>query len=862
MIPRSLPGLPRLAVLALPAVLAFSSLPAAPRVYRDRVDPHWLAETGRDAARFWYRVDTGRERTEFILVNADTGERAPAFDHVRVAAALSRLLEKTIDAAALPVESLDFSEDGAQVVLQGLTKAWRLDLASYELTAVDSASGAREGLRPRREARASRSAGEPSGILFVNRRDTEIDLHWIDQSGERRLYGSLKPGEERDQNTYAGHAWLVAAKNGDTLAVFVAEDRPAVASITETFDFAPPRSQRPARDADRRPREDRPEGVRSPDGRWEVVVRGDNLALRDVRAGKEEPLTHDAHALSSYARNVEARRSMEMEYDTREPERPEPEIYWSPDSKRFVAMRHTPGGQRRVTMVQSSPPDQLQPKLVVIPYLKPGDEVPYAKPHLFEIEARREIPVSDALFANPWSIGDVRWAADSSEFTFLFNQRGHQALRILGVAADTGAVRSVVDETSRTFICYSGKFYSEYLGETGEIIWMSERDGWNHLYLYDAKTGRVKNQITRGDWVVRGVERIDRDKREVWFTASGRNPGEDPYHIHHYRVGLDGSGLVALTAGDGTHSVRYSPDRRYLLDTWSRVDLAPVTELRRVSDGAFVLRVEESDVSELIADGWRAPERFTAKGRDGITDIYGVIQRPQDFDPAQKYPVLEDIYAGPQDSFTPKTFRPRHRSQDLADRGFIVVKLDGMGTSNRSKAFHDVAWKNIGDAGFPDRIAWIRAAAAEHPEMDLARVGLFGTSAGGQNALGGLLFHGDFYRAAVSDSACHDNRMDKIWWNEQWMGWPVDESYVRSSNVANAHKLSGKLLLMVGELDTNVDPASTYQVVDALIRADKDFELLAVPNGGHGIASTPYGSRRLVEFFIRVFNPPAPSSAK
>ena len=859
MIPRPPSSLIHLVRLALPAVLALATLNAAPRVYRDRVDPHWLAETGKDAARFWYRVDTGRDRTEFILVDAEKGTRAQAFDHVRVAEALTRLLGKLVEARNLPVESLDFSDDGTHVVLQGRVKAWRLDLTNYELTEAGPASGAGEGLRPRREVRPSRSGGEPSGILFVNRRDTEVDLYWIDQSGEKRPYGSLKPGEERDQNTYTGHAWLVAAKNGETLAVFVAEDRPAVASITDTFDFSPPRSQRVARDIERRPRGDRPEGVRSPDGRWEIVVRGDNLALRDVRAGEEEPLTHNAHALSSYARNVEARRSMEMEYDAREPERPEPEVYWSPDSKRFVAMRHTPGGQRRVTLVQSSPPDQLQPKLVTIPYLKPGDAVPYAKPHLFDVDSRREIAVSDALFKNPWSIGDVRWAADSGEFTFLFNQRGHQSLRILGVEAATGTVRPIVDERSTTFICYSGKFFSEYLSETGEIIWMSERDGWNHLYLYDAKTGSVKNQITRGDWVVRDVERVDREKRHIWFTASGLNAGEDPYHVHHYSIDFDGSGLVALTAGDGTHSVRFSPDRRYLLDSWSRVDLAPITELRRVSDGSLVCRLEEADISELVSDGWRAPERLAAKGRDGNTDIYGVIHRPKDFDPEKRYPVIEDIYAGPQDSFAPKSFRPRHRSQDLADRGFIVVKLDGMGTSNRSKAFHDVAWKNIGDAGFPDRIAWIRAAAATRPEMDLSRVGLFGTSAGGQNALGGLLFHGDFYRAAVSDSACHDNRMDKIWWNEQWMGWPVDESYVRSSNVANAHKLAGKLLLMVGELDKNVDPASTYQVVDALIRADKDFEFLAVPNGGHGIASTPYGARRMAEFFTRVFlTPPQP----
>jgi dipeptidyl aminopeptidase/acylaminoacyl peptidase len=245
------------------------------------------------------------------------------------------------------------------------------------------------------------------------------------------------------------------------------------------------------------------------------------------------------------------------------------------------------------------------------------------------------------------------------------------------------------------------------------------------------------------------------------------------------------------------------------------------------------------------------PTPFVAKGRDGVTDIYGVIWLPVDFNPRKKYAVIEDIYAGPQAAFAPTAFQLSSKNQKLANRGYVVVQMDGMGTSDRSKKFHDVCWKNLRDAGFPDRIPWIRAAAKKFPAMDLSRVGIYGTSAGGQDALRALLDHGDFYRAAVADSGCYDNRMDKIWWNEQWLGWPVDDSYVRSSCVVDADKLRGKLLLLAGELDRNVDPASTLQVVNALVKADKDFELFIMPGQGHGVLGTDYGWHRLEEFFAR-----------
>jgi dipeptidyl-peptidase 4 len=821
-----------------------------PKIYRDKIEPHWFADSGGVTNRFWYRLQLAHEEKEFVLVDAAAGRREPAFDAVRLAKALGELTGQKVDPKKPPFDSLKFSPDGKRVALSGENEEWSLNLETYEIVATGKSRIDGNQLRAGKTIHPSRSSDEETSIHFVNRTGQDVDVFWLDEDSARQPYGSLKPLEERDQHTYVGHAWLITAhNNAEVLAVFDAGKDGSVAIIGQTQTNAAPLASR------RQARTDRtlPERITSPDGHWEVFARDYNIFLRDTRNGAEQQLTLDGNPDNSYARNVEAERAINMEFETRDPEHPSPEVYWSPDSRHFVAMRFKAGSHHRIYMVESSPKDQLQPKLASYPYLKAGDDVPYSKPHLFDVKNKKEIPVDDVLFANPWSIGDVRWESDSGRFTFLFNQRGHQILRILGVDAKSGAVKPIVDEQSKTFIDYSGKFFAEYLDTTGEIIWMSERDGWNHLYLYDGNTGQVKNQITKGEWVVHGVDRVDKDKRQIWFRANGMKVGEDPYYIHNCRINFDGSGLMILADNDGTHTAQFSPDRRFAIDTWSRVDAPPVNELRNAEDGKLLCRLEETDVSELSASGWRDPERFVAKGRDGVTDIYGVIFRPKNFDPQKKYPVLEDIYAGPHDSFVPKAFQPNYRNRPLTDLGFIVVQIDGMGTSNRSKKFHDVCWKNLADSGFPDRILWIKAAAAKYPYMDLDRMGIYGTSAGGQSALRGMLDHGDFYKACVSDSGCHDNRMDKIWWNEQWLGWPVDESYVRSSNVNDAHKLQGKLLLMVGEMDTNVDPATTMQVVNQLIEADKDFELLYMPGAGHGVARTSYGAKRLLEFFARTF---------
>ncbi len=576
----------------------------------------------------------------------------------------------------------------------------------------------------------------------------------------------------------------------------------------------------------------------SPDGKWEALVDNFNVAVRPAGGGEVTRLSMDGSEGDAYAPSS---------------------IAWSPDSTKLAAYRVKPGYQREVHYVESSPEDQLQPKYSSRVYAKPGDVLDVEQPVLFDVVARTQIVIDRTLFPNAYAMTDPVWWKDGRAFTFEYNQRGHQVYRVIEVDATTGKARAVISEEPKTFFNYrtangrqsdSGKKFRHDVADGREIVWMSERDGWNHLYLYDGATGQVKNQITKGEWVVRGVVKVDEDARQIWFSAGGMNPGEDPYFAHYYRIGFDGSGLTPLTPAEANHEAVFSDDMQYFVDTSSRVDLAPVSELRRVSDGSLVTEVERGDISALVAAGWAPPEVFVTKGRDGTTDIWGVIFRPTNVDPSRTYPVIENIYAGPQGSFVPKSFSAYTGMRSLAELGFIVVQIDGMGTSNRSKAFHDAAWRDLGDAGFPDRILWHRAVAAKYSYYDISRVGIYGTSAGGQSSLGGLLFHPDFYSVAVSASGCHDNRMDKIWWNEQWMGWPLGPHYAASSNVDHAYRLQGELLLIVGEMDTNVDPSSTLQVVNQLIEHDKNFDLLFIPGVGH-TSGGDYGEHKRRDFFVQ-----------
>ncbi|MEO8360079.1 MAG: prolyl oligopeptidase family serine peptidase [Vicinamibacteria bacterium] len=694
-----------------------------------------------DSSEFWYRrfVKGGYE---WVVMDAATLTKRPAFDHEKLAGALAKATGAPQTALTLPTQGFNLADKGKGVELVTLNARWRCDLSDYT---------------------CRKLANIPAGF------------------------------------------------------------------VQTPFACSPPA-------ADEKP-------VVSPDGKWDAIVLNYNIAIRPAGApAKAQLLSTDGSEGNCYQRSS---------------------IRWSPDSAKIAAYRVRIGYRRLVHYVQSSPEDQLQPKASSRFYAKPGDVLDLEQPVLFNVAAKSEIAIDNALFPNPYDLQPIAWRKDGRAITFEYNQRGHQVYRIVEADAATGAARTVISEEPKTFFYYnladgsltgSGKRFRHDVNDGAEVIWMSERDGWNHLYLFDGRSGAVKNQITKGNWVVRGVNKVDEATRQIWFSAGGMNPG-DPYLLDYYKINFDGTGLKRLTSADSNHSATFSSDMKYFVDTYSRVDQAPTSELRRADDGSLIAVVEKSDTTALLRAGWTPPEVFVAKGRDGTTDIVGVIFKPTNFDPKRKYPVIESIYAGPHGSFVPKSFAIYNAMRSQAEMGFIVVQIDGMGTSNRSKAFHDVAWQNIKDAGFPDRILWHKAAAAEYPWYDITRVGIYGGSAGGQNSFAALLFHPEFYKVAVSYAGCHDNRMDKIWWNEQWMGWPIGPQYSASSNVDNAYRLKGKVLFVVGEMDTNVDPSSTYQVANALIKANKRFDLLVVPGAEHqagrGGETGPYGERLRFDFFVQ-----------
>jgi hypothetical protein len=571
-------------------------------------NPAWIGSTHR----FWYdRTLPGGH--EFILVDAESGRKGPAFDHARLAAAIGNARDTSYSATDLPFNRIEFVDNQSALRVEVADSMWRCVLSSYACTNTGAA---------------------PRGFGFG-----------------RGSGAGQQNGQDRDFRA-------------------------------------------------------------SPDGQREAFIQNFNIAVRAPGSRDVTMLSYDGSEGNAYALQS---------------------IVWSPDSKKIAAYRVVPGYRRMVHYIETSPTDQLQPKHSERYYQKPGDVLDRQQPVLFNVETREQIPVVTDLFPNPFNLTRLEWRADSRAFTFEYNERGHQVYRIIEVDATSGRPRAVVSEEEETFFYYrnasggltdSGSRFRFDVNDGREVIWMSERDGWAHLYLYDGATGQMKNQITRGEWVVRAVDSVDVANRHIWFRAAGMNADQDPYFTHYYRINFDGTGLVAYTEANGNHDVAWSSDRRYYVDRWSRVDLAPVLELRRTADRGVVMQLEEGSYDAQLETGWRPPEVFVSKARDGTTDIWGIIVRPTTFDPNRSYSVIEQIYAGPQGSFVPKSFSPYSGLQALAELGFIVVQIDGMGTANRSKAFHEVAWKDLGDAGFPDRVLWHRAVAAKYPYYDTTRVGV------------------------------------------------------------------------------------------------------------------------------------------
>ncbi|KAK5058687.1 hypothetical protein LTR84_010951 [Exophiala bonariae] len=785
-------------------------------------DPKWI----KGSDHFWYHSRLCHNKSSFIYVDAHHALRAPAFDHTALAEALNSQGIHA-DATNLPFTHVDASKDCKTIKFRIGEKKFRFQHSC--LTEYDG-DLTQESLQPLKQEKVSEGSATRTNINFVNELKESVSIFWIDFQGDEKHYSNIQAGESQKQSTYEGHVWRVAKSEGnEAVATFVANGDDSIAIIkTGLIPAIPVGKAQDATTTESGEIEDN--STNQTERRFQLFIKDHNLWLHTHDDG-DLPLS--STATSGQPFNAD-------------------KIFISPNDQHAVAFQHTFDQDRTLYHIESSPKTQRQPRLKQTQYLKPGDRRRVDRPRLFDLTRRVEVETDDCLFPNPYRINSIGWNSDGSEFRFEYNRRGHQVLRVVGMATN-GTVRTLIEDTSNTFIDYSQKSYHHHINDTDELIWASERDGWNHLYLFDLGQGKLKNQITKGEWVVRSVDHVDNDRKQIWFTALGLVADQDPYHSHLARINYDGSGLVVLTEGDGTHTWKWSPSRIFLVDTWSRVDLAPRTVLRAADTGKAILTLEEGDFQTLPQTGWQPAQRLAAPGRDGHTMIYGIMVLPLTFDPLKRYPIIEDIYAGPQDFFVPKSFSPLIRQHTLAAHGFIVVHIDGMGTNWRGKAFHDTCHQNLRDAGFPDRIAWLTAAAATRPWMDVTRVGIFGSSAGGQSALAALLWHGDLYRAAVADSGCHDNRLDKLWWNEAWMGWPVDENvYDASSNVVHANRLQGALMLIVGELDDNVDPASTMQVVDALIKADKDFDLVFVPGAGHGVGySSAYCLRRQRDFFIR-----------
>ncbi|WP_321490096.1 DPP IV N-terminal domain-containing protein [uncultured Hyphomonas sp.] len=625
--------------------------------------------------------------------------------------------------------------------------------------------------------------------------------------------------------------------------------------------------------------------VVSPDGKWAVSLSADNLYIRNLETDKKSPLTDDGMADFAYAGQPgDALAGVSRKLGEEEAT---PEVIWSPNSRYILSHRIDERKVGEFHLVQAAARDGVvRPTHYAYHFSTPDEEhIALLHPVVFDVESGTQVDLKVApveryfgsLIANEYTW----WSADGTTVYFINRGRYSKAATLVAADPETGDVNTLIEEQSDTWVRLGDGGLQEIPNvktlSNGNIIWFSERDGWGHLYLVDGRTGCILNQITKGEWVVRDIIRVDEESETVYFTAGGVDKDEDPYLRKLYAVKFDGSGLTLLTPEAADHEVHihrgfmsapvaalsskkeesgFSPSGRYFVDSYSSTDMPPRLVLRR-SDGALVRELEAADISKLENGGYVAVERFEALAADGVTRIYGNLMRPSDFDPSKNYPIIDSIYPGPQISrvwsgFSGGTFNDPFSAQALAETGFIVVAIDGRGTPHRSKAFYDDSYGHLGKAGnLEDHIAVIRQLAARNPYMDIERVGIWGASGGGYASTRAVLQYPEFFKVAVSAAGNHDQRGYGSAWGEIYNGQGVDEDkFDAASNPLIAHQLKGKLLLVHGEMDDNVNPALTMQVVDALIQANKDFDLLIIPNGGHRAYRQPYFIRRLWDYFV------------
>jgi dipeptidyl-peptidase-4 len=600
-----------------------------------------------------------------------------------------------------------------------------------------------------------------------------------------------------------------------------------------------------------------PNELRSPDGKWALFLKDHNLWIRNTTTDQRRALTTDGTARNDYAGNTESNTIWVTAVRSGFPA--PPIALWSADSRRVLVQRID---QRRVPesyLVQSVHAGGVRPKLWSFAFPMPGDSVAQGTWWIFEAESGRAIRADTPPMPVPFSPSvffQEAWWADSAGTTayYIEHERGVKAWWLKAIDAATGRTRTIAEERGPTLteatLVVGTRPVVRVTRDGKEVIWFSERDGWAHLYLLDAATGLVKQQITKGPWVVRDLIKVDERARKLWFLASGREPGRDPYLLHLYSIGFDGTGLTLLTPEDAHHQVTLGARGEWVVDRVSRMDLAPVTVARSL-DGKTVLPLERADLSRLLATGWRWPERFAAKAADGVTDVHGIIFKPVDFDSTRRYPVIEEIYPGPQAPKVPKAFEAGGDHRALVELGMIGVQVDGRGTPFRSKAFHDYSYGRLENGGgLEDHLAAFRQIAASRPYLDLDRVGIYGHSGGGFASARAMLLFPDFYQVAVSSAGNHDQRGYLSLWGETYHGMPQGDNYLAQANPTIAKNLKGKLMLAFGEMDDNVSPALTIQLIDALTKANKDYDLLIVPNGSHAMMANSYFRRRRWDYFV------------
>jgi dipeptidyl-peptidase 4 len=717
----------------------FMAYNTRPLVFHE-VRGKWVPED-----RYLFR-DLGPEGSEFVLLDAAHGTRQPAFDHTKLAAALSAAAGATYNASHLPFMTFEFSADGKSISFRAKSQKWACDLEASKCTA----------------------------------------------------------------------------------------------------------DPKPAKGAAERPEEEN-----SPDGKSAAFLRDYNLWVRDVASGKETQLTTDGVKDFGYATD-----NAGWIHSDR------PILLWSPDSRKIATFQQDQRGVGEMYLVETK---VGHPVLQAWKYPLPGDDVVTTIQRVvIDLDAhkviRLQLPADqhrttlcDDVECRGSDWDDVEWTPDATHLAFVSTSRDHKHEQLRVADAATGAVRDVFDETAATqYESGWGRVNWRYLPASHEVIWFSERDNWGHLYLYDLASGRLKNQITSGEWVVTQLLRVDEKNRILYFLGCGREKGRIPYFAHLYRIGFDGKNLALLTPEDGNHEVSFSSSGRYFLDSYSRPD-APAVAVVRDDAGKLISTVAKTDISRLLATGWQPPVPVTVKARDGVTDLYGLMYKPTNLDPAKKYPIVNYIYPGPQGgSVSFWGFAPaRQDAQPLAELGFAVVQIEGLGNPLRSKKFHDFYYGNMGDNTLPDQIAGMKELAQKYSWIDIERAGIFGHSGGGYATADAMFRYPDFFKVGISESGNHDNREYEDDWGERYQGLLVKNpdgttNYDDQANQHLAKNLKGHLLLAHGTLDDNVPPYNTLLVVDELIKANKDFDLLLLPNQHHGYGSaTLYMTRRRWDYFVR-----------